>query len=105
MSMTNMNAKQFGEICDRIWTDRASVLRGSGQLSAEATLVRAVFWRLCKAGLKTKGCAENDGSKPAILAYQTIVCRMLEMHGRPAFDCAPILQGLIERCKNEEVSK
>jgi hypothetical protein len=80
------------------------VLRGSDRLSGEATLVRAVFWRLCNAGLKTKGCAGNDWSTPAILAYQSVISRMLEMHGRPAFDCAPVLQQLVERYQNEEVS-
>jgi hypothetical protein len=56
-----------------------------------------VFWRLCKAGIKTKGCAESDNSTPAILAYQLVVGRMLELNGRPAFDSAPILNGLLER--------
>jgi hypothetical protein len=99
--MNTINSEQFGEICNSVWRDRASVLRGSGRLSGEATLVRAVFWRLCKAGIKTKGCADNDASKPAILAYQLVVGRMLEMNGRPAFDCAPILKELIMRYQNE----
>jgi hypothetical protein len=103
--MTTINSKQFGEICDRVWSDRASVLRGSGQLSGEATLVRAVFWRLCKAGIKSKGCADHDGSTPAIVAYQSVVSRMLESHGRPAFDSAPILQELVTRYQSEEVAR
>lgn len=99
--MTTINSEQFGEICNAVWHDRAAVLRGRGSLSGEATLMRAVFWRLCKAGIKTKGCAENDSSKPAILAYQFVVGRMLEANGRPAFDSAPILQELVERYTNE----
>lgn len=63
--------------------------------------MRAVFWRLCNAGIQTKGCAENDGSKPAILAYQLVVGRMLELNGRPAFDGEPILKALLERYQNE----
>jgi hypothetical protein len=70
-------------------------------LSGEATLVRAVFWRLCKAGLKTRGCAENDASKPTILAYQLVVGRMLKANGRPAFDSALILKELTDRYTNE----
>ena len=62
--MTTINSEQFGEICNAVWRERAAVLRGRGSLSGEATLVRAVFWRLCKAGVKTKGCAEHDFSKP-----------------------------------------
>jgi hypothetical protein len=104
MAMTTINAKQFGELCDRVWSDRAAVLRGSGRLSGEATLVRAVFWRLCNAGIKTKGCGDHNGSTPEILAYQSVVGRMMELHGRPAFNSAPILQELVERYQKEEVS-
>jgi hypothetical protein len=99
--MTTINSEQFGEICNSVWRDRAAVLRGSGLLSGEATLVRAVFWRLCKAGIKTKGCAESDGSTPTILAYQSVVGRMLELYGCPAFDSAPILKELVKRYQNE----
>ena len=101
IQMTTINSEQFGEICNAVWRDRDSVLRGRGNLSGEATLVRAVFWRLCKAGLKTKGCAENDSSKPEFLAYQWVVGRMLDASGRPAFDSAPILKDLVERYQSE----
>ena len=99
--MMTIDAKKFGEICDRVWSDRASVLRGSGNLSGEATLVRAVFWRLCNAGIKAKGCAGNDGSTPALSAYQLVVTQMLKTSARPPFDSAPILDSLIERYRNE----
>jgi hypothetical protein len=103
--MSTINSEQFGEICNAVWRERAAVLRGSGSLSGEATLVRAVFWRLCKAGVKTKGFADNDDSKPAIIAYQLVVGRMLEANGRPAFDSAPILKELVDRYANEVGSK
>jgi hypothetical protein len=99
--MTSINSEQFGQICDGVWSDRAAVLKGRGRLSGEATLMRAVFWRLCNAGIKTKGCADNDGSKPEILAYQLVVGRMLEMNGSPAFDGEPIVKALLERYQNE----
>jgi hypothetical protein len=99
--MTTINSERFGEICDAVWRDRAAVLRGSGSLSGEATLMRAVFWRLCNVGIKTKGCAENDDSKPAILAYQLVVGRMLQANGRPAFDSAPIVKELLDRYQDE----
>jgi hypothetical protein len=102
--MTTIDAKQFEEICDGVWRDRAAVLKGSGELSGEATLVRAVFWRLCKAGITTKGCAYHDGSTPALVAYQLVVGRMLNRSARPAFDSAPILKELIERYQNEVVN-
>ena len=99
--MTTITSEQFGDICNAVWRDRDSVLRGCGNLSGEATLVRAVFWRLCKAGLKTRGCAENDSSKPTIDAYQLVVGRMLEANGRPAFNSTLILKELTDRYTNE----
>jgi hypothetical protein len=99
--MTTINSEQFAELCNAVWRDRATVLSGRGTLSGEATLVRAVFWRLCKAGIKTKGCADNDASRPEILAYQFVVGRMLEANSRPAFDSAPILKELLDRYQGE----
>jgi hypothetical protein len=99
--MTTIDAKQFGEICDRVWSDRAAILGGRGRLSGEATLVRAVFWRLCKAGIRTKGCADIDSTKPAMMAYQLVVGRMMELNGLPPFDCTPILNELTQRYQNE----
>ena len=96
-----INSEQFGELCNAVWHDRAAILRGQGNLSGEATLVRAVFWRLCKAGVRTTGCAESYGTEPTILAYQLVVGRMLELSGRPAFDCAPIMTDLVTRYQNE----
>lgn len=103
--MTTINSEQFEKICDFVWNERASILRGRGSLSGEATLVRAVFWRLCKAGIRTKGCADNDGSKPALDAYQLIVGRMLKMNASPAFDSEPILKGLVERYQHEAANE
>jgi hypothetical protein len=99
--MTTINSEQFAEICNGVWRDRATVLTGRGTLSGEATLVRAVFWRLCNAGIKTKGCAETDASKPEILAYQLVVGRMLAANSRPAFDSASILKELLDRYQGE----
>jgi len=99
--VTTIDVKQFEEICERVWSDRATVLKGGGELSGDATLVRAVFWRLCKAGIKAKGCVYTDGSAPPLLAYQLVVVRMLNRSGHPAFDSEPILKDLVERYQNE----
>jgi hypothetical protein len=104
MKMTTINSEQFGEICNGVWRQREPILRGRGSLSGEATLVRAVFWRLCKAGIQSKGCAENDGSQPELLAYQSVIGRMLEANSRPAFDFVPILGELVQRYTNEVAS-
>ena len=98
---STINAKQFGEICDRVWNDRASLLKGSGTLSGEATLARAVFWRLCKAGIRTRGPADVNGSTTELLAYQSIVAHMLKTSAQPFFDSGPILNALIDRYRNE----
>jgi hypothetical protein len=100
-STSTINSEQFGELCNAVWRDRAAILRGKGNLSGEATLVRAVFWRLCKAGIETKGCADTDSSKPPFDAYQLVVGRMIELSGRPAFDGAPIMTDLVNRYQNE----
>jgi hypothetical protein len=100
-STSTINSEQFGELCNAVWRDRAAILRGKGSLSGEATLVRAVFWRLCKAGIETKGCADTDSSKPPFDAYQLVVGRMIELSGRPAFDGAPIMTDLVTRYQNE----
>ena len=63
--------------------------------------MRAVFWRLRKAGIKTEARLDDDVSEPEFSAYQLIVARMLELNARPPFDCAPILKELIERYQNE----
>ena len=89
-------------MCDGVWDDRAAVLRDRGVLSGDVALVRAVFWRLCKAGVKPNSAAENYDTKPTILAYQLVVSRMLEVNAQPAFDGAQILKELVERYQSEE---
>lgn len=70
-------------------------------MSGETALVRAVFWRLCKAGVEPTGGAGVYGSQPTILAYQLVVGRMLEVNARPPFEGAPILKELVERYQKE----
>lgn len=99
--MGTINSNQFEAICNKVWDQRAVVLRGRGRLSGETALMRAVFWRLCNAGVRTTGCAESYGLEPTILAYQSVVGRMLELSASPAFDGAPILKELIDRYQVE----
>lgn len=88
-------------MCDGVWGDRAAVLRDRGVLSGDAALVRAVFWRLCKAGVKPDAAAENYETKPTILAYQLVVSRMLKGNAEPEFDGAQILREMVERYQRE----
>lgn len=59
--MSIIDSEKIRQICHSVWRDRAAILAGRGILSGEATLTRAVYWRLCKAGLKPgesiEGCA------------------------------------------------
>lgn len=48
--MDKLALKRFSQICDGVWRDRAQILTGRGILTGEAALVRAAYWRLCKAG-------------------------------------------------------
>jgi hypothetical protein len=45
-----MDQQKIRHICEGVWHDRAAILSGRGILSGEAALVRAAYWRLCKAG-------------------------------------------------------
>ena len=64
--MNTINAEKIKQICDGVWHDRDSILKGRGVLSGEDALVCAAYWRLCKAGRKPdegiKDCASflND---------------------------------------------
>ncbi|MGH9968942.1 MAG: hypothetical protein ACREBG_14235 [Pyrinomonadaceae bacterium] len=99
--MTSVNSAQFGEICTGVWRDRVAVLKGRGFLSGEAALVRAVYWRLYKVGLKPTASAENYGSLGSISGYQLGVSCLLELNARPRFDGAPFLKDLLQRYRNE----
>jgi len=99
--MNSINAEQFAEVCNRVWSDREALLRGRGRLNGEAALVRAVYWRLCKTGLESNGRVESSSPTSALFEYKLVVGRMLEASARPAFDWAPILKGLVERYENE----
>jgi len=64
--------------------------------------MRAVYWRLSKAGIKPTVSAENYGSPRTASSYKTGVSCMLEIHGRPRFDGTQYLSVLVQRYKNEE---
>ena len=98
---STINAEQFQEICIGVWRDRATVLKGRGVLSGEAALVRAVYWRLSKAGIKAVLPADNYGSLRTVATYELGVNCVLEVHGRPRFSGAQHLQELVQRYKNE----
>jgi hypothetical protein len=96
----SINSQHFSDICDGVWRDRTAVVRGRGFLTAEAALVRAVYWRLCKAGVKPTDRGDRD-SIETIASYQSIVKTVLELSAHPPFDGAPFLSELVDRYRTE----
>jgi hypothetical protein len=99
--LLTINSEQFEEICNGVWRDRAMLLSGRGFLSGEAALMRAVYWRLSKAGIKPILSAENYGSSRTASSYELEVSCMLEVHGRPRFNATQYLNVLVQRYNNE----
>jgi hypothetical protein len=72
--MSMISAEKFCQICDDVWRDRAAILSRRGLMSAEDALVRAVYWRVRKAG-----------GEPA--------------HSLDSY--SPLLDKLVRRCRDE----
>ena len=96
-----INSEQFQEICNGVWRDRARLLTDRGFLSGEAALMRAVYWRLSKAGVKPTLSAEDYGSPRTASSYELGVSYMLEIQGRPRFDGTQYLNVLVQHYKQE----
>jgi hypothetical protein len=96
-----INSEQFQKICKGVWQDRVLVIEGRGFLSGEAALMRAVYWRLAKAGIRPMVGAESYGSLQTASSYELGVSCLLEVHGRPRFDATQFLNNLVERCEDE----
>ena len=96
-----INSEQFEEICNGVWRDRARLLTDRGFLSGEAALMRAVYWRLSKAGIRPIRSGENYGSSRTAPSYELGVSCMLEVHGRPRFDGTQYLNVLMQGYNNE----
>ena len=95
--MSAINAEEFRQICDGVWRDRDDILAGRGILRGEAALVRAVYWRLCKAGGEPGKSIENCDIEHMLLIYQRLVGNMLTQYAHPQFDGAPFLKGLVQQ--------
>jgi hypothetical protein len=48
--MSTNASENYKQVCAEVWRDRATIIGGRGDLTAENALVRAVYWRLCKIG-------------------------------------------------------
>jgi hypothetical protein len=96
-----INSDQFQEICEGVWRDRAVLLKGRGFLSGEAALMRAVYWRLSKAGIKPILSPENYSAPRTASSYELGVSCLLEVHGRPRFNGIQYLKELVQHYRNE----
>jgi hypothetical protein len=97
----SIDSQTFGHICDGVWRDRAAILSRKGFVTGEAALIRAVYWRLCKAGGKPdKSINEYDPAQTR-QTYQMVVNCMLKLFSHPRFDGAPFLEALVQRYLDE----
>lgn len=99
--MRTMTSEKFGQICDGVWRDRAGILTMRGALSGEAALVRAVYWRLCKAGGELGKSIEDCDTDHKLLMYEQLVGSMLTQYAHPHFDGTPLLKDLVRRHMDE----
>lgn len=99
--MNIINAEKFGHICDGVWRDRVAILTGRGSLSGEAALVRAVYWRLCKAGGEPGNSLDQCDIESMLVIYQRLVGNTLTQCAPPHFDGAPLLKSLVRRYMHE----
>jgi hypothetical protein len=96
--MSMMNPEKFKQVCDGVWRDRAAILTGRGNLRGEAALLRAVYWRLRKAGGAPEGEEiETCDAEQMLPIYQRLVGTTLTGYAPPHFDSAPLLNELVTR--------
>ena len=95
--MSAMNSEKFEQICDGVWRDRADILNGRDNLRGEAALVRAVYWRLCKAGGTPGKRVDDCEASRMLLIYQRLVGSVLTGYAHPQFDSTPFLKKLVRQ--------
>ncbi|MGH9942640.1 MAG: hypothetical protein ACRD9R_09840 [Pyrinomonadaceae bacterium] len=99
--MAAMDSDKFRQICDGVWCDRVSILTGRGAMSGEVALLRAVYWRLCKAGGEPGMGMEGSDTGDGLFTYRRLVSSALTRHARPHFDGAPFIEDLLWRCRDD----
>jgi hypothetical protein len=70
--MSRTNSEQLRQICNDVWRERAIILTDcNGVLTGESALIRAVYWRLCKAGAEPdQRIAETPLLKELVRQYR-----------------------------------
>jgi len=63
--------------------------------------VRAVYWRLRNLAALPANSTENYGSPQTVSAYQMEMGRLLEIDGRPNFNCSQFIDELLHRYESD----
>jgi hypothetical protein len=101
MMMGANKSEKFKRVCDGVWHDRESILSGRGGLSGEAALMRAVYWRLCKAWGGSGTATDCTDRGRMFLDYQRLVRILLTQHAGSHFDGTPLLNELVRQYREE----
>ncbi len=99
--MNTRASEKFRRVCDGVWHDRDAILGRRGGLSGEAALMRAVYWRLCKAWGGSFSDVDRADTTHMPVNYQRLVCIMLTEHAGAHFDGSPLLNELIRQYREE----
>lgn len=92
---------KFKRICDQVWRDREALLTRRGGLAGEAALMRAVYWRLCKAWGGVSACEDGSHSGQTLFTYQRLISILLTQNVGPHYDGLPLLNELVRRYREE----
>jgi len=104
--MSAINSETFEQICDGVWRDRATILKGHDDGNGgEVALLRAVYWRLCKAGSESGQSINDYDTDNLLLAYQRLVGSTLAQFAAPPFDGSPFLEELLRRYRDEAAKR
>ena len=99
--MSTINSTRFEQICDGVWRDRDTILSGRGILSNEVAMLRAVYWRLCNAGVGQGQSVRDCDEEQMLTVYPRLVVSILTQKADPPFDGAPYLEELVNRSLEE----
>lgn len=94
---------KFKRVCDQVWRDREAVLSRRGCLTGEAALMRAVYWRLCKAWGGASACEDGSQQGQTLFAYQRLVSILLTQNVGPYYDGAQLLNEMVRQYRDEAV--
>lgn len=94
---------KFKRVCAHVWRDREAILTRRGGLTGEAALMRAVYWRLCKAWGGVSTCEDGSHAGQTLFTYQRLVSIMLTQNVGPHYDGLPLLNELVRQYREEAV--